>query len=218
MKRCTVLAALLLSVALVVPGGHAAAQTQLIGDKDCFGFGAYPCSELTDITLGVDRRSASEAAAANGAQQTDFYSSNFSPLPTIFDVIFPLSTNIFSAALKVGMWGFQSGDLSAYTVWLNGVMLPNFFFFQDGPYAVVERTFNFNAAQIAAMNGDGELRLTIDRGTSIDATGFDYFQLDYGMDTGNGTGTVPEPATVVLLLSGLLGLGFVARRRGADTA
>jgi hypothetical protein len=198
----------LLVAAAVVTPGTVMAQSQLIGDKDCFGFGGYPCASLANINLPEDRRSAAEAAATNGAQQTDFYSANFSPLPFGFNVIFPMAVQITSGTLSIGMGGFQATTFGQLAVLLNGVFLPNYFNFEDGPLAVVERSFLLSAAQVAAVNADGELRLTINRGNSTDGIAFDYFQFDY-----TPTAVVAEPMSMILLGTGLIGIAGIRRRR-----
>ena len=60
---------------------------------------------------------------------------------------------------------------------------------------------------LAAINGAGNtLTLTLSRGTSVDAIGFDYFQI-----TGETAGTVPEPASLALVGLALAAAGGARR-------
>ena len=154
-----------------------------------------------------ERIHTAEAAATNGAQQTDFYSSNFTPLPSVVDVIFSLPAPLTSGYLMIGMGGFQASQFGQLLVSLNGVAQPNFFNYQDGALASVERMFALSASDVASINAANELRLTINRSQSSDGIAFDYFQLDVQ------TTTTPEPASIVLLASGLAGVGVLVRRR-----
>jgi hypothetical protein len=194
-------------------GTQAQAATITIGDNDGFGFGAAAVPDgapLLNLFLPDDRRSAAEAAASNGAQQTDFYSAVFTPLPMIFDVIFPLVTPITSGVLTIDMGGIEATSFGQIAVAFNGVAQPNLLDFEDGAFTTAVRSFGLSAAAIAQANIDSELRVTFNRGGSIDAIAFDYFQLD--------AQTVPEPTSMALF--GLTALGFGAgfRRRRKEEA
>jgi hypothetical protein len=201
---------LLLGAALTfafAPRASAVPFSIMIGDNDGYGF-ASPVPDngvLPEINLPEDRRSAAEAAATDGAQQTDFYSSVFNPLPESFDVIFSLSAIVNSANLTIDMGGFQADQFGQLSVAFNGVAQPNFFNFQDGAFATMVRSWSLDATALANANSAGEFVITISRNGSNDAISFDYFELD-------GESKVPEPTTMMLLGAGLL-TGALRRRR-----
>src|SRR5262245_37238610 len=103
-------------LSLVAGAAQAAPLSIMVGDADGFGFGiaVVPTGgNLPNINLPEDRRSAAESTAVNGAQQTDFYSANFSPLSTAFSVIFPLAGTLNSGTVSINMGGLQSSEFGA---------------------------------------------------------------------------------------------------------
>jgi hypothetical protein len=158
----------------------------------------------------IDNRSAGEAAAINGAQITDVYSAIFPGNgPNAFataDVLFPFSGTLTSGTLTFGAGDFQSDAFGALTATINGVATP--FFFADGRFVTATHSIVLTAAEIAAANIAGIVDLQLVRSGSGDFIAFDYFEL-----TGDTTAAVPEPASLLLLGSGLIAVRRRLRRR-----
>ena len=198
----------------------------MIGDNDGFGYGVADGVSLppndggVDIILGTDKRSATEAAANDGRQQTDIYSALNSTLPTTFSLLFPFSGTLTSGTFIVDAGGFEATQNVPGTtvpngplgVNFNGVPQVNLFNFTDGlTLATKVHSFTLSAAALANANLAQQFLVTISRGSSLDAITFDYFQL-----TGNvePLAATPEPATMLMLGTGLASL-YVRRRRRA---
>jgi len=198
-------------VLLVSSAASATPITVLVGDKDGFGAGcAVPgsCPSVTTTPV-VDNRSAAEAAAVNGAQITDVFSSvfaGFGPNPNVANVIFPFGGTLTSATITFAGADFQSDVFGALGANVNGVATP--FSFPDGRFVTALHAIVLSPAMLAAANLLGSVNLNVNRSTSGDFISFDYFELN-----GDTTTTVPEPGTMILLGMGLAGGALRLRRR-----
>ena len=195
------------------PAVQAATITEMIGDDDGYGIGIPDGGDTTPFAVaGTDNRDASEAAATNGAQLTDVYSSlfpGFGPnMSEMGSFIFsPLAGNLTSATLTIDMADFQASDFGAIMADINGVSLD--LAFDDGFQNSAVRDFTLSAAQLAAVNADGFLSLNLDHTGSNDFIAFDYVKLTGDIDMN----VVPVPASLPLLAAGLGLLRLTRRRR-----
>jgi hypothetical protein len=186
----------------------------LVGDKDGFGF-TPPCPDIGTCpglnSPPIDNRDAAEKAATNGAQITDVYSSIFPGsgpnTSTTADVLLPFTGTLTSATLSFAGGDFQSDVFGALTANINGVNVP--FFFADGRFVTAIHSFTLSAAELAAANLTGEVGLHLDRNGSSDFIAFDWFEL-----VGTTSAAVPEPTSLIVLGSALVGLGLMRRRKG----
>jgi hypothetical protein len=197
-------------VLLVSSAASATPITVLVGDKDGFGAGCAVPGSCPSVTTSpvVDNRSAAEAAAVNGAQITDVFSSvflGFGPNPNVANVIFPFVGTLTSAAITFAGADFQSDVFGALGANVNGVATP--FFFPDGRFVTALHAIVLSPAMLAAANLLGSVNLNLNRSTSGDFISFDYFELN------GDTTTVPEPGTMILLGMGLAGGALRLRRR-----
>src|SRR5438067_3092217 len=136
-----VLMGAMIVIVLGVAGSAAAVPiTITIGDNDGYGLGCPDNGTCVWNGPGgsgenMDRRSAAEAAAVNGAQLTDVYSAifpGFGPNPsTTGDVLFALGANkITSGSITIDMGDFQASTFGPILASINGV--PISFAFDDG--------------------------------------------------------------------------------------
>jgi hypothetical protein len=190
------------------------ALTVTIGDNDGYGAGISDNGNTAAFAIpGTDNRSVAEAAAADGSQFTDVYSAlfpGFGPNGTeTGSFIFNLPSAISSGTLTIDMADFQSSAFGPVLADINGV--PFSLFFDDGFQNSVVRSFILSAVELAAINGDGFLSLNIQHQGSNDFIAFDYLSLEATPSA------IPIPAALPLLVSAVVGLGFIGHRRKRKT-
>jgi hypothetical protein len=222
MRISRILAAILLVGGVLITSSAALAiitpVSIVVGDVDNYGGIPGASDQGTAIWdgpgangLGMDRRSAIESAAANGAQITDVYSAmdpisgpnNFTTASVIIPI--PAGLKIHDGSFSMAMGDFQSTQFGPFNMTFNGIA--ESLAFQDGFQVTTIRSFVLTPAEIAAANMAGEFICNFDRDDSIDAIAFDWFKLDANVEP------VPLPSTALLLGTGLLGLAGLRRSK-----
>jgi hypothetical protein len=187
--------------------------TVTVGDNDGYGLGIADNASVVWPGVGpsgtnYDGRSGAEAAATNGAQFTDAYSSI---LPgsgpnstTVANFIFPFSGTLLSGTLTADLGDFQASTFGQMSVFFNGVAQPGLFNISDGFQNTAVHSFALSPTALANASAAGQLVVTVDRNGSGDFVAFDYLQL-------NGELTVPEPASMAIWGLGALGFAMGSR-------
>jgi len=204
MKRFTLLT-VLATFFLVFTTISANALTIMIGDNDGYGYGDLVVPDGADLPFTddpvadtgwvFDNRSPAELAATDGSQYTDWepYSNR------TFSFDFAAGTGIISAVFELDVSGIQTSWFGASTILLDGVDYTAFLPTEQGAWG----SGVFSTVVDVALLADGVLTVNFTGGPS-DHIAFDYFKLDIA--------SVPEPATLLLFGSGLIGLGFFRRK------
>jgi hypothetical protein len=167
-----------------------------VGDSDGFGFGApnngtgvlWPGAHITDVC------SALYPGSGPNSSETG-------------TVLLPFAGLLNSGTVTIAMGDFQASEFTAINANINGNALP--FGLQDGFQVTTVRVFPLTPAEIAAANLAGQVILNFNHAGSVDFIAFDFFRLD-----GDATlEPVPEPATLLLFGSTMMGLGALNRWR-----
>jgi hypothetical protein len=187
------------SLAFLLGTGSVSAQTSLslVGDKDCFGTG-WTCTEGASLSsvwadVGPD---------AGDPAFTDARLRN----------IHPTWSHTFTPPVSGGYLTIRTAGIAEvygpYGVFVDGLSVGEFPLDPDMDYEVETFTFGLTSGMLA----DGEIEVRFESGM------YDWWAVDYAevfaSDVDDGDAVVtPEPSAVAIFAVGLLGLGFVARRR-----
>ena len=207
---------------LVLTAIQVSAATWQIGDNDGYGAGIPDNANhsFNGFSANYDGRSAAEAAATNGAQYTDTYStthSGFGPQPgtTATFTFTGLGNGWTEGSMWFDMSDFQASTFGAVNTTYNGIAQN--WSFNDGFPTTKIRFFDLSLAVIDSINALSALTIVIDRSGSTDFYGFDYALLSNRVGSNTNIGEVPIPAAVWLFGSGVAAL-FGLRRRKLQTA
>jgi len=208
--------------ALAALMGSASAATWVIGDNDGYGIGIPDNANhpFNGSTANYDGRSAAEAAATDGAQFTDTYSTThpgFGPQPgTVATFTFSgLGSGWTEGTMIFDMADFQATTFGAVMTTFNGI--DQNWAFNDGFPSTKLRVFDLEQAVLDSINLTGQLVVVVDRNNSGDFYGFDYAALSdeklLDIDVPDRIPVIPEPSTYALMALGLAAVGVAVRRR-----
>lgn len=182
----------LATFALASSSASAQVSLDLIGDKDCFGTGMV-CVEGATVPGGFTAVTADPGDPAGFDDWTTGGSGSWTHT----------FTPVTSAFLQISTAGIA--DIAGpYDVFVDGILVGSIPF-DGGVGNVFVETYTFGLS--SAILADGMAMV------SFDVSPADGWAVDYSEILSSDVVASPEPGTVALLLSGLLGLAVVARRR-----
>jgi hypothetical protein len=207
---------------LALSAMQVSAATWQIGDNDGYGAGIPDNANhnFDGFAANYDGRSAAEAAATNGAQYTDTYStthSGYGPQPgnTATFTFSGLGNSWTEGSMWFDMADFQASTFGAVSTTYNGIAQN--WSFNDGFPTTKIRYFDLSQSVVDSINLLSALTVVIDRSGSSDFYGFDFALLSDEIGSDTNIGEVPIPAAVWLFGSGVMGL-FGLRRRKLQAA
>jgi len=159
------------------------------------------------VTVGTAQAQTQSLGDYDGPEFTTGF-----PLPGVSLGIFTTGTGVTSATIH-GTWGTAAfpSTTAGLDLFLDGILVASCAEFEVGCYesapAFAPWSYTFSGA---------ELSIFADGAAELIAVQTSPFRMRIGDPTLDWTASVPEPASVFLLASGVLGLAVVARRREDD--
>lgn len=194
------------------------AQTWIIGDNDGYGKGIADNAnhDFDGFTAGYDGRSAAEAAATNGAEYTDTYSTThgqYGPQEgeTATFTFSGLGNGWTQGSMWFDMADFQATTFGAVNATYNG--FAQNWAFNDGFPTTKLRFFDLTQEVLDSINNTGVLSVVVDRANSGDFYGFDFALLSNNLGKDTTIPQVPAPAALPLMASALAAFAVSRRRK-----
>lgn len=178
----------------------------LVGDEDCFGLEG----ECPDGTNWRDDLGGSFFSDYRDAGDPAFTDQWFSEADIMYTHSYTLPGSPLSSFLTIRTAGIADSR-GPWDVFFNGFLAGQFPTNTSGDafQEIITHTFSINTAW---LTGSDDILLAINTPTITDGYSIDYAELT--IRTGTAVAVAPEPLSVVLMGTGLLGVALMSRRRG----